>query len=264
MFEFSTTYYTNITSNIVLSNIVITNEIIDIYFLNLKETVPYHVYENNPCIKFLFEVEGIKLGLTNYIIKILTDDCYIKTATNTGLSLMEKDYAIIPETDDTLDDRRMILLAKKRMRSICTEENLKALCYSYGYTSVDIIQHYAQYIVDIILNSETGFTKDINRLSKDVSVFIPAHLEIHWKLRAITKSNLKIASYNKQGEINRVYPFIVDNILTQGIFHVFASSYKGLEKMIVYPRSMKDFDGNIVVNEKGKYIIDENERFVIE
>jgi hypothetical protein len=241
---------------------IITNEIISKYFINLKESVPYHVYENNPCILYLFEVEGIKLGLTNYIIKLLTDDCYIQTATDKGLTLMEKDYAVVPNEDDTLEDRRKVLLAKRRMNSICTVENLKKMCKSYSYTDVNIIQHYAEYIVDIILKSEVGFAKDIDRLSKDVSVFIPAHLEIHWKLKAVTKTDLKIASYNQQGEKNIVYPFMVSSVSTQGIFTVYASSYRGIERINNYPR--ETVFGSLVIDENNNYVVDNEQNFVIE
>ena len=241
---------------------IITNEIISKYFINLKESVPYHVYENNPCILYLFEVEGIKLGLTNYIIKLLTDDCYIQTATDKGLTLMEKDYAVVPYEDDTLEDRRKVLLAKRRMNSICTVENLKKMCKSYSYTDVDIIQHYAQYIVDIILKSEMGFTKDIDRLSKDVSLFIPAHLEIHWKLKAITKTNLQVASFGKQGEKNVVYPFMISSISTEGALNFFASSYRGIEKIISYPNPTTI--DNLVVDENYNYVVDDNTNFVVE
>lgn len=241
---------------------IITDEIINKYFINLKKLVPYHVYENNPCVLYLFEVEGIKLGLTNYIIKLLTDDCYIQTATDKGLTLMERDYAVVPDENDTLEYRRKVLLAKRRMNAICTVENLKKMCKGYSYTDVDIIQHYAQYIVDIILKSETGFTKDIDRLSKDVSLFIPAHLEVHWKLKAITKTNVPVASFGKQGEKSIVYPFMISDISTEGILNLFASSYRGIEKIINYPS--ETISGMTVVDENHDYIVDDNYNHIIQ
>lgn len=259
-------YYidTNITDiNTVKTKLdIITDEIINKYFIDFKQSVPYHVYENNPCVLYLFEVEGIKLGLTNYMIKLLTDDCYIKTATEKGLTLMERDYAVVPDSDDTIDDRRNVLLAKRRMNSICTVDNLKQLCKSYSYTDVDIIQHYAQYIVDIVLKSEVGFTKDIDRLSKDVSVFIPAHLETHWKLKAITKTNIKVATYAKQGERSIVYPFMVTDLSTNGMMTIFGTSYKGVEKIVNYPSALSSLA--IVTDDGHSYVVDENTNFVVE
>ena len=154
-------------------------------------------------------------------IKFLIDD-FIKqkniyTAT-WSLDLWEEEWGIPINKEDSYEIRRARVLAKMRGQGTSTPRMLERVAHSFLHAddTVKCEPHNEEYYYWLYLNSEHGFPNDI---STDVSNAIwqinPCHLEPKFRFRAITKTNMRVVSYGITGEEIRVYPVIIDDIVSE-------------------------------------------------
>ena len=71
-----------------------------------------------------------------------------------------------------------------------------------------------------------------------------------------------VSVYRAVREKSIVYPFMISDISTEGILNLFASSYRGIEKIINYPS--ETISGMTVVDENHNYIVDDNYNHIIQ
>lgn len=204
--------------------------------MKLKEYIPEDPFLKSKIFQKLFEIRQKLIDKFDFDIQDLIDQAYIHTAT-WGLTAWEKELGIPVNEEDTYEKRRARCLAKIRGYGNCTIEHLKNVCASFNYAdNIDIDEHFEDYFFNIILNSYNGFPKSMEDLYSIVREISPAHLGIHYKLRAITKSNLNIAAVGFTGEIIRVYPWSVDNIKSEIDVYIPAIQRRGLETIRVCPK----------------------------
>ena len=168
--------YSDVVSNIISSGDDLTNEIINKYFKDLTIDVPWHVYEENPCVQYLFYLEGIKLGTIQFFVENLTNQCYINTATEKGLSEMEQNYGIIVPSNSTFESRREVLRAKKRSAKTTTEEMIKNVCESFSGGTVEVITDNPNYKFTIKFVGIMGIPQNMKNLIDIIEEIKPAHL----------------------------------------------------------------------------------------
>lgn len=225
----------------------ITKNFIDFFKLRY---VPLYCKDDKVLVQ-VYNSQGIELGKIKYCIEDLINQFFINTAT-WGLDLWEEDFGIKTNYEEDYEIRRKRLIAKKRGNATSTKQQIERVAMSFlnDDDKAECIPHNEEYYFDLYLNSEHGFPKEMEDLYWMVDEIKPAHLESRYHLRAITKTDLRIVSYGITGEEIRVYPVIINDIVSKAEIPVKFSQDKSIEKISVYP-----IISGVLVTEDDKEIV---------
>lgn len=128
-------------------------------------------YRDSPEMNALMNTEAALLNQAGFDIRDVFAQAAIQTAT-WMIPVYEEIFALEPDPDDTLEFRRKRLLAYQRLRSPTTRKEFKNYLQPFVDT-VEIIEHFADYMVEFIFTGEDINFKEINRMLRRA---MPAHL----------------------------------------------------------------------------------------
>ena len=109
-------------------------------------------------------------------------DQFVTTATVIGIERWEKIYNIIPKANDTLEERRFVILSKMNEQPPYTLAALKnvlnALCGEDGYTLYMNTDEYAL-TVKLALNNEKNYTTVVDMLNRILPANIARNISMY-------------------------------------------------------------------------------------
>jgi hypothetical protein len=187
-------------------------------------------------MKKIYESQRAQIDIANNNIQDLINNIFIDTAT-WALDDWEYELGIPTIKEDSYENRRARIKAKLRGYGTCTKKHIKNVCASFNYANdIDVTEHYEDYFFQIVMNSYNGFPKSMDDLYSIVREISPAHLGIHYSLRAITKSNLFLVCAHFTGEVIKVYPWTPNNIVYKVDVEIPLMQDKSLENIKIYPK----------------------------
>ena len=239
-----------------INDIIITEEDLKNFKVDLFKYVPLFTRKDT-FFKMIYNAQQTELEKIKFLIDDFIKQKNIYTAT-WSLDLWEEEWGIPINKEDSYEIRRARVLAKMRGQGTSTPRMLERVAHSFLHIddTVKCEPHNEEYYYWLYLNSEHGFPNDI---STDVSNAIwqinPCHLEPKFRFRAITKTNMRVVSYGITGEEIRVYPVIIDDIVSKAEIPIKFSQDKSVEKISVYPIDsgingvlVTEDDNNIKIN----------------
>jgi hypothetical protein len=143
--------------------------------MNLANYVPDFINQSS-VFSPLYEEEQNELNTVNADITDLVNQCFVETAT-WGLSDWES-FLGIPANSNTNAIRVTNILAKIRGRGTSTVALVQNVANSYANGTVQVIEHPANYAIEIKFVSDYGIPPNLSDLQNAISAIIPAHLEI--------------------------------------------------------------------------------------
>lgn len=200
--------------------------------MKVKEYAPEKLAEQK-VYKQIYESQDKQFDKLDENVEDLLKQFFIETAT-WGLEYWEKEFGIKPNITDDYEIRRSRLLAKKRGRGTTTKKVVKNICNSFVDNS-DVVEHSAEYWFQLILESYKGFPYELNSLYEIIEEIKPAHLGVNYKLKAITKTDLRVVTYGFTGEIIKVYPWTPNNLSSKVDIKIPLMQPRGLETIRTYP-----------------------------
>lgn len=108
---------------------------------------------------------------------------YPQTATWT-LRYWEAAYGLASDESQALEQRRSALLAKIRSARTATVEAIRALAAAFTSGRVTVVEHPAEYMYDVIIDSTDNEPGWIEALRSALDAFAPAHLGLGIRLVA--------------------------------------------------------------------------------
>lgn len=201
--------------------------------MQLKDYIPSVIYEEKTLNK-IYKIQQEKLDGVNVDIQDLVNQFFIETST-WSLPLWEEEYGVKSKVDDTLENRRSRVLAKKRGTGTTTVPTVKNICNAF-VDKTTVVEHSSQYYFELLLESYSGFHNFLEDLMEIIEELKPAHLGVTYHLMATTQSNLYIASTGFSGEIINVYPWTPNNLESKVDVYIPSFQPSSLENINVYPK----------------------------
>lgn len=164
------------------------------YFVDLTKYVPSFLCEIKE-LKNLYEIEGKKLGLLWHQIEDLQKQFFITTAT-WGLVQWEKEYGIETNFSQSYEQRREILLAKKRGRGTTTKAMIKSVAEAFSGGEVEVIEQNEQYAFIVRFVGVKGIPRNMQSFIDALEEIKPAHLGYVFEYTYSTWDNLKESAWN--------------------------------------------------------------------
>ncbi|WP_238948866.1 putative phage tail protein [Clostridium sp. YIM B02569] len=204
--------------------------------IDLTKYVPPLIYSNNNIMKSIYKSQGDELDGLLYCIEDLINQCFIETAT-WSLSSWENEFGVKAKMNDTLENRRSRVLAKKRGTSTTTKQVVKDICNSF-VDNTSIIEYSSDYYFELILESYSGFHNFLEDLMDIIEELKPAHLGVNYELKATTKSNIYIGLAAFDGEIVNTYPWTPNDIESKAEYYIPIIQPSSLETINTYPKEV--------------------------
>ena len=179
------------------------NDIID-----LTKYVPKVISDISE-FKNIYISQGLELSFLNKHIKDLQNQLFVNKAT-WGLDFFERDYGIKTDLSKTYEDRREVILAKKRGTGTVTKEMIKNTAKAFTNVDVDVIEN-KDYSFTIKFIGEKGIPKNLQDFKDMIEEIKPAHLAYSFEFtytvwNFLTKKNLTWANAsNKTWDELKVY-----------------------------------------------------------
>ena len=179
------------------------NDIID-----LTKYVPKVISDISE-FKNIYISQGLELSFLNKHIKDLQNQLFVNKAT-WGLDFFERDYGIKTDLSKTYEDRREVILAKKRGTGTVTKEMIKNTAKAFTNVDVDVIEN-KDYSFTIKFIGEKGIPKNLQDFKDMIEEIKPAHLAYSFEFtytvwNFLTKKNLTWANAsNKAWDELKVY-----------------------------------------------------------
>ncbi|NRT34558.1 hypothetical protein BJV38_002855 [Clostridium beijerinckii] len=199
----------------------------------LREYVP-PVLCNEKIFIRIYSTQQEKVDGINNDIQDLINQCFIDTAT-WSLSIWEEEYGLKTVIDDTYENRRNRIRARKRGTRTTTKEVIRGICNSF-VDKTTITEYGPQYYFDLLLKSYSGFYNYLQDLMEIIEELKPAHLGVTYHLMAVTQSNIYIALTGFSGEIIKTYPWTPNDIESKLDYYVPTFQPSSLEKIKTYPK----------------------------
>lgn len=198
----------------------------------LKDYIPPLIC--NKMLSKIYEVQQPKIDDVNSNIQDLTNQGFIESAT-WSLPLWEEEFGVKSKVNDTLENRRSRVLAKKRGTGTTTVPTVENICNSFVDKTI-VTEYSSQYYFDLLLKSYSGFHNYLQDLMEIVEEIKPAHLGVTYHLMAITQSNLYIGSAGFSGEIIKTYPWTPNDIESKLDYYIPTFQPSSLENIKTYPK----------------------------
>ena len=144
------------------------NDIID-----LSKYVPKIISDISE-FKNIYISQGLELSLLNKHIKDLQNQLFVNKAT-WGLDFFERDYGIKTDISKTYEERREVILAKKRGTGTVTKEMIKNTAKAFTNVDVDVIEN-KDYSFTVRFIGEKGIPKNLQDFKDMLEEIKPAHL----------------------------------------------------------------------------------------
>ncbi|MDK0695868.1 YmfQ family protein [Clostridium perfringens] len=144
------------------------NDIID-----LSKYVPKIISDISE-FKNIYISQGLELSILNKHIKDLQNQLFVNKAT-WGLDFFERDYGIKTDISKTYEERREVILAKKRGTGTVTKEMIKNTAKAFTNVDVDVIEN-KDYSFTVKFIGEKGIPRNLQDFKDMLEEIKPAHL----------------------------------------------------------------------------------------
>ena len=110
-----------------------------------------------------------------------------------ALSKSEKEFNIIPSLDQTLEDRKAVLISTLRGIGVTNIARIKNIVESFTNGKVEVITDNPHYFFKVKFVSEMGIPPRINDVRKAIDKVKPAHLDYDFEFKYNTWDDIKKA-----------------------------------------------------------------------
>lgn len=155
----------------------------------IKDNVPKYLY-NEPTLNKIYKSQQDELDLIEANNKIIENNFFIDTANSDGLTVKEKELGLYTDINDTLENRRSRIKAKKRSIKKFTLHGLKEMAKSFSNGEIEPIPNWEEDEITIKFVGTVGVPPKIEDLYKAIEDYKPAWIEIKYEF-----------SYNTWGDI---------------------------------------------------------------
>ena len=168
-------------------------ELIKNKYNELTQYVPKQQWENDSRQQLIYEKLTNRLNWLESIFKEVVDNAFIKTMNEEALSKIEKEFNIIPSIDQTLEDRRSLLISILRGIGVTNIAKIKNIVESFTHGEVEVITDNPHYFFKVKFVSEMGVPPRINDVKKAIDKVKPAHLDYDFEFKYNTWDDIKRA-----------------------------------------------------------------------
>ncbi len=137
----------------------------------------------NKILTQVLDAQQVKHNEINNNIQDTINQGFIMKAT-WSLPDWEEEFGVKPKLNDTLENRRNRVMAKKRGIRTTTKEVVKEICGMFA-ENVDVIEYSKDYWFEMDLETHHGFTNFLDVLIEIIEELKPAHLGVRYKLASI-------------------------------------------------------------------------------
>jgi hypothetical protein len=147
--------------------------------VDLTTYVSSNIY-NCPETSDVLDIQGYIIGAINYYMQYIINQCFISTATDVGLTILEKEFGITTDTTLSIESRRQTLLAKKRSWfDITNEAKIKSIADAYD-CDCEIIPYWEESYF-VIKFTGLGVPSNLEAFKAVISQIKPAHLGVEYE-----------------------------------------------------------------------------------
>ena len=157
----------------------------------LTQYVPKQQWENDSRQQLIYEKLTNRLNWLESIFKEVVDNAFIKTMNEEALSKLEKEFNIIPSLDQTLEDRKAVLISILRGIGVTNIARIKNIVESFTNGKVEVITDNPHYFFKVKFISEMGIPPRINDVRKAIDKVKPAHLDYDFEFKYNTVYDLR-------------------------------------------------------------------------
>ena len=168
-------------------------ELIENKYNELTQYVPKQQWENDSRQQLIYEKLTNRLNWLESIFKEVVDNAFIKTMNEEALSKLEKEFNIIPSLDQTLEDRKAVLISTLRGIGVTNIARIKNIVESFTNGKVEVITDNPHYFFKVKFVSEMGIPPRINDVRKAIDKVKPAHLDYDFEFKYNTWDDIKRA-----------------------------------------------------------------------
>ncbi len=202
--------------------------------MKLKDYIPPLIC--NKMIAKANDVQQPQIDKLDANVEDLINQGFIKTAT-WGLDFWEEEFGVKSKLNDTLENRRSRVLARKRGTRTTTKGVIKEICNSF-VDNTNVIEHSAEYYFELILESYSGFHNFLEDLMEIIEDLKPAHLGVDYELKATTQSNIYMGFIGFDGEVVNTYPWTPNDIESKLDYYMPTFQPSSLENINTYPKEV--------------------------
>lgn len=141
---------------------------------NLLKLLPNY-YQTSEVTKNVLDAHAYEIGLLDLQIEDIKAQLNIETAT-WGLVYYERNYGIKPDPNDTIQNRRDVVIAKMRGQGTITKTMIKLTAEAFSGGEVEIIEHNDESYFVIKFIGTKGIPTNLNTFKETLDEIIPAHL----------------------------------------------------------------------------------------
>ncbi|MFR0018673.1 MAG: YmfQ family protein [Paraclostridium sp.] len=168
--------------------------------IDLSKYVPPEIY-SRPEFQTTYKSQGLELSILNKNIKDLQSQLFVNTST-WGLDFLERDYEIKTDLSKTYEERREVILAKKRGNGTVTKKMIKNTAKAFTNVKIDVIEN-KDYSFTVRFIGEKGIPKNLQDFKDMLEEIKPAHLAYNLEFTYtvwdfLKEKNLTWSSANKQ------------------------------------------------------------------
>jgi hypothetical protein len=146
-------------------------------FVDLTKYVPNYI-SNDPITSKILYSQGYNIGMLNYYINDIIANCFISTST-WGLDIFELEYGITTDYSKSYNERRSVLLAKRRGFGVINEAKIKSIADAYN-CDCEVIPHWDEYYF-IIKFTGLGVPSNLDAFKAVIEQIKPAHLGVEYE-----------------------------------------------------------------------------------
>lgn len=173
------------------------NDIID-----LSKYVPKLIFDISE-FKNIYISQGLELSILNKHIKDLQNQLFVNKAT-WGLDFFERDYGIKTDISKTYEERREVILAKKRGTGTVTKEMIKNTAKAFTNVDVDVIEN-KDYSFTVKFIGEKGIPRNLQDFKDMLEEIKPAHLAYNLEFTYTVWDFLKEKNLTWAGASNKTW-----------------------------------------------------------
>lgn len=198
----------------------------------MKEIPPY--YRGIKEFEYLSETVSDKWEDVDHTLQNVENDQFITTSSVTGVALREKDFKIIADKNETLQFRKMRLLARMKENAEYTFLYFKKLLKStVGSGNVEVYRDIINLEMEILLGLDV--VSFLDYIEETAERLVPLNFTLFIKTKLPV--NECIGSLMLSGEIVTVYPYISEEPIKVDINQKsFAATHSSGEVVTVYPK----------------------------
>jgi uncharacterized protein YmfQ (DUF2313 family) len=150
--------------------------------LAMQRWLPDNVYGRSRLVAALLQGEGAEFDAIRAAMGETVEQWFVDTAT-WGLARWEAELGISPLPGASLQQRRELILARRRGFGTATLAQIKAVASSFAGGEIDLAEDYEAYTLYVIFVGLGGVPLNVQDLMDAVRAIVPANLAIAYLYR---------------------------------------------------------------------------------